>query len=184
LLIAAELESKSFDFGDVANELEGTRDRMRRSPGCPIVLDSNVLFQCLRLNQLDWFAEVGENARVMLPLRVLEEVDAKKYAGNQRLSDVARSILPWIDGLFPAGDVGPVFLRDRATIELLLADRPRYRPSDADEEVLDVTHEVGHFVGGVKLMTADTGMRARARTEGIDVLAVPDKWLRRTDVPE
>jgi hypothetical protein len=28
------------------------------------------------------------------------------------------------------------------------------------------------------VMTADTGMRVRARHEGLDVLRVPDEWLR------
>ena len=178
-LISGELESKSLDFGDLADYLQTALNRMRRAPGVPIVLDSNVLFQCLRLDQLDWVAEVQDDVRVLLPLRVIEEVDAKKYGGNRRLSEVARELLPWLDGCFPNGDTGPVYLRERATIELLLADRPRHRPSDADEEVLDVCHEVRHLAGRVKLMTADTGMRARARTEGLDVLVPPEKWLRR-----
>jgi predicted ribonuclease YlaK len=116
---------------------------------------------------------------MMLPLRVIEEIDAKKYGGNQRLSRVARELLPWIDRLFPHGDTGPVALREGATIELLLADRPRYRPSDADEEVLDICHEVRHLAGRVRLMTADTGMRARARTEGLELVIVPETWLRK-----
>lgn len=68
-------------------------------------------------------------------------------------------------------------------IELLLTDRPRFRPSDADEEVLDVAHEVLRFAGRAKVMTADTGMRVRARHEGLDVLRIPDAWLRIRDNP-
>jgi predicted ribonuclease YlaK len=177
-LIPTELQSKSLDFGDIATSLQAELDRMTASPGFPIVLDANVLFQCLRLDQLDWFTEIQDEARIMLPLRVIEEIDAKKYGGNARLSQVARELLPWIDSLFPTGDTGPVPLREHATIELLLADRPRHRPSDADEEILDVAHEVLNFAGRVKLMTADTGMRARAKTEGLEVLQFPKKWRR------
>jgi hypothetical protein len=88
----------------------------------------------------------------------------------------------WIDSLFPTGDSGPVALKDDdATIEVTLAERPRHRPSDADEEVLEVAHDVLRFAGSVKLLTADTGMRVRARSEGLDVLFVPSEWRRLTD---
>ena len=178
-LLQAELDARALDFGDVAEHLRQQRTRMTTSRGLPIVVDSNVLLQCRRPDQLDWSAQVGEIVRVMLPLRVVEEVDSKKYSGSRRLSRVARGLMPWIDGLFPDGNTGPVSLRrSEATIELLLADRPRHRPADADEEVLDVCHEVRHLVGQVKVMTGDTAMRVRARSEGLDVLVIPDGWRR------
>lgn len=37
------------------------------------------------------------------------------------------------------------------------------------------------FAGRVKVLTADTGMRVRARSEGLDVLFVPREWRRWTD---
>jgi predicted ribonuclease YlaK len=130
------------------------------------------------LDNVNWRKERKDEARVMVPLRVIEEIDAKKYGDSKRLRSVARELLPWIDSLFPNGDPGPVKLTEGASIELLLSDRPRYRPSDADEEVLDVAHDVLHFAGSVKVMTADTGMRVRASHEGLDVLRVPKEWLR------
>jgi hypothetical protein len=36
------------------------------------------------------------------------------------------------------------------------------------------------FAGTVKAMTADTGMRVRARSEGLGVLFVPKQWRRPT----
>ena len=117
----------------------------------------------------------------MLPLRVIEEVDSKKYEPKERLRDVARGILPWIEQLFSDSGCGPVPLRgpDDTTIEILLADRPRYRPSDADEEILDVYEEVRLLAGRAKLVTADTGMRLRARAAEIDVYAMPVDYRRR-----
>jgi predicted ribonuclease YlaK len=157
---------------------------MNVAPGCAIVVDSNVLLQCRRPDELGWKAEVGETARLMLPLRVVEEVDSKKYGSSPRLTRVARSLLPWIDGLFVDGNTGPVPLRPgEATIELLLSDRPRHRPEDADEEVLDVAHDVRHLAGRVKIMTGDTAMRVRAKSEGLDVLVIPDGW-RRPQAPD
>ena len=71
----------------------------------------------------------------MLPLRVIEEVDAKKYSDSKRLRERARALLPWISGLFRDEPDGPVRLRDDATIELVLAERPRYRPADGQRDV-------------------------------------------------
>lgn len=166
------------DMQAAVEYLEEHLRRMRAAPGIPVDVDSNVLLHCQRLDNVNWQAELNDEARVMVPLRVIEEVDGKKYGDSKRLRSVARQLLPWVESLFPSGDPGPVPLRDGATIELILADRPRYRPSDADEEVLDVAHDVVRFAGRAELMTADTGMRVRARTEGLDVLFVPNEWRR------
>jgi len=110
----------------------------------------------------------------------IEELDAKKYDPKDRLRQVARGLLPWLESLFPDSGCGPVPLNgpDDTTIEILLADRPRYRPSDADEEVLDVYHEVRLLAGRAKLVTADTGMRLRARAQEVDVYAMPPEYDR------
>jgi predicted ribonuclease YlaK len=178
-LIHAELEVKRHNLTAVGTYLEGHLGRMRRSPGLPIVVDSNVLLQSQRPDNVNWNRELKTTVRIMLPLRVIEEIDAKKYSKNDRLRDRARELLPWINSLFPNGDTGPITLReDDATIELLLADRPRHRPDDADEEILDVCHDVVRFAGRGKLMTGDTSMRLRAISEGLEVLFLPAGWDR------
>lgn len=88
-------------------------------------------------------------------------------------------MLSWLEGLLPGGETGPARLTDDATIELLLADRPRYRPSDSDEEILDVCDDVRHFAGTVSVLTGDKGMRVRASSEGLAVLEIPAKWERK-----
>jgi len=179
-LIYAEVDTMMRDMQEAVNDLEDHLRRMRSAPGFPVVVDSNVLLQCQRLDNVNWRERLKAQARVMVPLRIIEEIDSKKYGPSKRLRSIARELLPWVDSLFPDGDPGPVPLRDDATIELILADRPRYRPSDADEEVLEVAHDVARFAGMVKVMTADTGMRIRARGERLDVLFVPDEWRRAT----
>jgi predicted ribonuclease YlaK len=151
---------------------------MRRAPGLPIVIDSNVLLQSQRPDNVNWTRELATPARVILPLRVIEEIDAKKYSNSERLKQRARELLPWINRLFPEGDLGPVELRADATIELLLAERPRHRPDDADDEILEVCHDVVRFAGRGRLMTADTAMRLRAMIEGLEVLFLPSEWHR------
>jgi predicted ribonuclease YlaK len=135
-MIFSEINAKRRDFDEAASYLQRHLDRMRRSPGLPIVVDSNVLLQSQRADNVNWTGERKTQARVILPLRVIEEIDAKKYSNSDRLRQRARELLPWINRLFPEGDLGPVELRKDATIELLLAERPRHRPEDADDESL------------------------------------------------
>jgi rRNA-processing protein FCF1 len=177
-LIYAEVNAKTRDLEESVAYLRAHLAQMRAAPGFPVVIDSNVLLQCQRRDNVNWREQLKDEARVMVPLRVIEEIDGKKYGDSKRLRSIARELLPWIDSLFPSGDPGPVRLRGDATIELILAERPRYRPSDADEEVLDLAHDVAQFAGRAKVMTADTGMRVRARSESLDVLFVPTEWRR------
>jgi hypothetical protein len=174
----AQLDAVRRDIEDAVSYLEGRLALMRRSPGLSIVLDANVLLQSQRPDNANWVAELNRDARLMLPLRVLEEIDAEKHSPSDRLKQRARDLLPWINGLFPAGDVGLVRPRKGATIEVLMSERPRDRPTDADEEVLDVCHDVVRFAGRGKLMTGDANMRLRAMAEGLDVFFLPAGWDR------
>jgi hypothetical protein len=69
-LIYAELRAKSRAFEEIAAYLQRHLDRMQSATGLPVVIDSNVLLQCLPLTQVDWHPVVEETARVMVPLRV------------------------------------------------------------------------------------------------------------------
>lgn len=178
VLINGELSAKSDDFETLATTLETALARMKLATGRPAVFDSNVLLQCLRPDQIKWREVLGADARLMVPLRVIEEIDAKKYGKNDRLSGVARGLLPWLEGLFPSSDCAPVSLGDGTTIEVLLEPRPRFRPEDPDEEVLDVAQRVRQLAGAAVVVTADTAMRLRARAEGLTTASVPTKWLR------
>lgn len=175
-LIYAQLDALQRDFMEAVDQLKRRRDRIQASGGLPVVIDTMVLLQCQRLDQVKWIPVVGEETRVMVPLRVLEEIEDKKYSESKRLRRRARELLPWIDKHFTDGSPGPVHLAEGATLELVLAERPRYRPDSADDEILEVAHETSQYAGRVKVMTGDTGMRSRARGEGLDVLALPDSW--------
>jgi hypothetical protein len=178
-LVNAEVNAKADTFRELADQLKATRDRMRRAPGVPVLPDSNILLHCQRPDSIAWKPVLGDNARLLLPLRVIEELDMKKYSDSGRLARAARDLLPWIEAHFPQGDKGPVAIRDTATLEILLAERPRYRPDDADEEILDVAHEVQHMTGArVVFLTNDTGARLRGISESLEVLRPPRAWLR------
>lgn len=180
-LINAEVTNKVTELQEMAEELKTARARLVSGTGLPTILDTNVLMHAQRPDGIKWSAVVGEPARLMIPLRVIEELDEKKYAKDEGRRDVARDILIWLEALFNGPGTGPVNLQDpdRSTIEILLSDVPRYRPDDADEELLDVYAQVTQFTGRGVLVTADTGMRLRARAQAIDLRSMPDIYLRR-----
>jgi predicted ribonuclease YlaK len=71
------------------------------------------------------------SVRLVIPLRVAEELDEKKYARRNSLASVARSILPWLEQVVGTkGDPGLV--REGVTAEVLIEPAPRRRLRDAD----------------------------------------------------
>jgi rRNA-processing protein FCF1 len=178
--VYAEVSSKRELFESMSRELKETRTRLGKSPGLPSVVDTNFMVHCVRPDQIIWKSMHDEVLRLVVPLRVIEELDAMKTDNKERLRRSSREILSWLESLFKGG-TGPVRIRDgeETTIEILLSERPRYRPSDPDEEVLDVCHDLMRFAGNSILVTADYGMRLRAGAESIDVLQIPPKYFKK-----
>lgn len=117
----------------------------------------------------------------MIPLQVIEEVDAKKHGGSGRNRQIARDLLPWIEGLLGTG-TGPVPTdgRDETMVEMLPVDYPHHRPSAADEEILDAYDDVRLLIQRAVLVTGDAAMRSRARAQNIYFCSMPDRYLRVT----
>jgi hypothetical protein len=134
-----------------------------------------------RPDSVNWTEVVGESARLIVPLRVLEELDAKKYeAPRPETRQAARNALSWLEQLFEGPGTGPVPIGSQGdtTLEIYLSDRPRWRPDDADEEILQVCHEVRMLNGRAKVVTGDNGFRLRTRAMGEEVCDMPDRYLR------
>jgi len=180
--VNAEITTKRENLTALSSELRKFADLLSRASGVPAILDTNVLIQCVRLDQIDWPAITGGVSRLIIPLRVLEELDAKKIDKKPRLNKTAREILSWLDEQFDDATTGPITIRGTrdTTLEILLASRPRIRPMDPDEEILEVCHDLGRYLSDLVLVTADNAMRLRARSESIEVRTIPEKYLRFT----
>lgn len=161
---------------DDLNEL----GRLTAAPGHIAVLDTNILLEFLPPDQLPWGAVLGLSpVRLVVPLRVVEELDAKKYARRADLAERARRILPQLEAAIGKGGV-PGQLREGVTIEVPVDRGSRFRPMDADEEILDTCRELSQLTGrAVTLVTADTAMRLRAEAQALPVTRLPDAYLRR-----
>jgi hypothetical protein len=180
-LINSEIARQTEWFGQLASKVEHLRARLQAAPGRPTVVDTHVLLHYQPPAQVNW-AQVTKSpqVRLILPLRVIEELDEKKWsAGRETLRTRARSILSDLWALLAATDGDdPVTLRDNTTIEVPIDDGPRQRTTDADEEILDICVDLKNLRQNVLLVTGDCGMSLRAKALQIPVEKMPDKYLR------
>jgi hypothetical protein len=180
-LINSEIDRQTAWFGELASQVERLRARLNAAPGRPVVLDTNVLLHYQPPAQVNW-SEVTKSSdvRLILPLRVVEELDEKKWtAGRETIRSRSRGILSDLWALLAAVDGDdPVPLRDNTTIEVPINDGPRERTSDADEEILDICVDLKNLGQDVLLVTGDCGMSLRAKALQIPTEKMPDKYLR------
>jgi hypothetical protein len=187
-LIDGEMRYQKSALNRLRIDLE-TRLGRARDDALIAVLDAHTLLHHEPPENIPWPDIVGHSpVRLVIPLRVIEEIDAKKYSRPQWLRDRARAVLPHISdrvGLW--GD--PVAeIRDGVTVEVLVETGPRERRGDADEEILDTCREVwefsGRLEGGVALITNDLGMRLRANAiGGIGPVSLADEYRRDKEEP-
>lgn len=149
----------------------------RAGGGEPTVLDTNTLLHYQRPDSVPWPDVLGgPSVRLVIPLRVVEELDEKKYGRNDVLAQRARDVLPWLEATIASG---PGQARLDTTIEVPIDPTRRSRPEHADRDILDECHELRQFGGQrVTLVTGDTAMRLRAHAESIQTVQLPDKHLR------
>lgn len=165
---------------ELAVQLKRLADRLDAAPGQMTVLDTHVLLHFQPPVQVDWPAVIGTLlVRLVLPLRVIEELDEKKYTARDDLADRARRLLSQLRTQLASRAGAPVLLREGVTIEVPVDDEPRRRNLDADEEILEYCRELQAVGKPPILATDDTGMTLRAQASGLRVVAMSEDYLRR-----
>lgn len=161
-------------------DLNERRDRLALPGGRITVLDTNVLVHYRPIDQIPWPKVIDSPIiRLVIPLRVIEELDAKKYAKNTDLAKRARNVLPALEQLLGAGG-RPGEVADTVTVEVPVDTGPRERPEDADEEIIATCRDLTQFSGrDVTLVTGDTAMRIRAQAHALITVALGDQYLLR-----
>lgn len=159
--------------------------RITRSGGAAghtAVPDTNILLHYKPLPELPWQALTGSaDVRVVLPLRVIEELDQKKYAPRKDLARRARRLLPqvrsWVGPAGASREIAP-----GVSLEVMVDTGPRRRSVDADEEILTACQELTQFgASPLALLTADTSLQLRAQAEQVAVIALGDEYRRDAD---
>lgn len=184
-LISMAATEQAAWLDELADNVKRLAARLGVAPGQLTVLDTHVLLHFQPPDQVDWPSVIGaQQVRLVLPLRVVEELDEKKYMARDDLADRARRLLSQLRRqLAPAAGV-PTRVRDGVTIEVPVDDGPRRRTLDADQEILDTCRELQSDGQAVVLVTDDAGMDLRATSFGIQVVAMPERYLRRRPGPE
>jgi hypothetical protein len=177
-LIRDEGEYQASRLDDLAQRLDHLPRHLLDRSSLVAVLDTNVLLHFLPPAQVKWTEIVGEPPiHLVIPLRVIEELDEKKYTARSNLADRSRDLLSQLRCQL-ASTNGPADLDETTTIEVLTDDGPRRRSHDADQEILDAC-KLLHAIGSpIALVTGDTGMTIRAHGLGIEVVEMPSKYLR------
>ena len=181
-LITDEAGLQATWLDELAERLEALAKRLSAAPGKITVLDTNSLLHYWPPDQVKWREVVGEpTVRLVLPLRVVEELDEKKYTARDDLAGRARSLLSRLRRQLAETAYGPVPLDDSGavTIEVFVDEGPRRRTQDADEEVLETCETLQLGEQSVVLVTGDTGLTIRARARGIETVEMPEGYLRR-----
>lgn len=146
------------------------------------VVDTNVLLHYEPPWQVKWREVVDAQAvRLVIPLRVVEELDEKKYTARDELAARARSLLSELWRRLEQGDGSPTRLDVATTLEVPVEDEARRRTADADAEVLDTCSDLVAAGGDVVLVTSDTGLSLRARACSLTVVAMPDRYRRQKE---
>ena len=181
-VVDSEVQAQRTWLTAIKSDLEHRVARATAAPGHLTVVDTNVLLHYLPPDQIKWLEIVGEaQVRLVLPLRVIEELDEKKYTGSDRIAKRAREVLPRIERIVgPAGL--PKQLQNDVTIEVLIEPGQRHRPMDADEEILNTAIELRDLSGKeATLITGDTGACLRAQALSLRTIRPPDGFLRDKD---
>ena len=188
-LITEEAEEQQRYLSGLADQLDRFASRLDAAPGDLVVLDTNVLLHYHPPWQVKWDEVLGSQApvRLVLPLRVIEELDMAKYRDRDKIAQRARDLLSQLWKVLEPSKGGPAALEGRpgVTVEVFLDDEPRRRTLDADAEILEQCRTLRAVGGPVSLVTADTGLSIRAVALGIPVVPMPDKYLRKpTPTPD
>ena len=151
-----------------------------------LFVDTNLLIQCLPLEQLDWSIWSAFNeVKLIVSSPVLREIDYRKNKSNDRVGKRARASSSMFrkisnDGYKLVRDSGP---RVKLTVEAQhqqskeLEERLNYQ--ERDDQLVGTVYQFVKSNPGtqVRLLTHDTTPRFTASSLGLVVEDIPDDWL-------
>lgn len=172
-------------IGEISDELRKLMDQTEQSQALPLVIDTNVILEFEPIGSIDWSTFMGEPVRLILPLRVFEELEEARYSNSKRKSQIARDELPRLVSLVEKNPGQPAKIgnREDATIELFDVRYEGSRPLWADDEILEFYELIKQFLPHARLLTSDGPLLARARYRGFEVQRGPEDRRRQSQSP-
>ncbi|HUZ82205.1 MAG TPA: PIN domain-containing protein [Gaiellaceae bacterium] len=183
-LISDELELQTSWLRSIFDRLLDEASRAAHEGSAVAVPDTHALLHYRLFDEVRWTEIVSATpVRLVVPLRVVDELDAKKAARRRDLADRAAAVLAHLEE-YVGSELGkPQPLREAVTIEVFRAfeiDVDPRRVADPDTEILETCEALALFGGEpVVLITGDYGMRLRATARDVAVARMPDELLIR-----
>lgn len=170
------------DSGGRLGEFSSRLKRLRRladRPGDIYVTDTNALLHYTRFDKLNWAKRIGvESVRLVIPLAVIDELDAKKYSRREEFQKTARNLLAVINRLTTINDEAYAKISNRLTVEVLPDEEGHLRAPSTDQEILERCELLAQVTDRpVTLITGDSGVRINARSRGMNVFQLTEDDL-------
>lgn len=161
-------------------------ERFSTPPSTVVVLDTNVLMHAKPLHDIDWLQRLDASAvRLAVPMRVVDELDERKYGRRDDLRKRARRRVQTL-----AAYIDQQEIRDCVRIEVV--SRRQLDPGgvprplvDPDVDILDTCEALQAYAApnSVSVVTGDNGMKLRARERGLPVTLLDEKDMQTDDAP-
>lgn len=177
--LATEIDDQVKALERARTELEALK-KLASRPGVPVVYDTNMLNHWRQPGDVLWrqvFKAQGEDVpytRLVIPLRVIDELDRQKY-GQGDLAQKAATAIRYLERVPKASQPGQVVqLRQDAGIEVWVDTDDR--GDDADLSILRCAADLAdlHPDTDVRILTDDIGMRLRAQQMDLKVMQLPE----------
>jgi len=165
----------------LADELEAGARRLSCAPGQIVVPDTNVFLHFRRFDEIDWTRVLdAAPLRMVIPIRVVKELDDKKASRRNDLAERARGVLVRLESLVGPTAGAPTTLREHVTVEVLVGSEAgsdsRAPGTSADSEILDAAEYVAFLTSQpATVVTGDASMRLRAAARSLLVVSMPDE---------
>jgi hypothetical protein len=184
--LSAEIDDQVTALTLARAELDALKALAAR-PGLPIVYDTNMLIHWNRPSDIGWKEVLQSNretvtqARLVVPLRVVDELDKQKYCDG-KLADRAAKALRYLQETskdHPPGRPVPIRDGDATTLEIWVDVEDR--GADTDLAILRIAADLDalHAATGARVLTGDLGMQLRAQVMNLKVLHLPDTYHKR-----
>ncbi len=178
-LIDSEIHAQAARLRGLTQQLRSLKALADR-PGTIVMPDTHVWLHYQRFDQVDWREIVNaETVRLVLPMRILEELDEKTYTRRADLRRRAEKLLTALDPVLDRAAAGPVAVGPGLTLEVLPDGLAGSGLSGQDAEILAAGRSLQQAAGRpVMVVTGDRSMRVRAKGYGLAVCAMPERFKK------
>jgi hypothetical protein len=178
-LIDSEIEAQAARLRELSAQLRSLKALADR-PGTMVMPDTHVWLHYQRFDQIDWREIVGvERVRLVLPMRILEELDQKTYGRRADLRRRAEKVLAALDLVLDRAAEGPAAVGPGVTLEVLPDSLAGGGQLSQDAEILGAGRSLQQAAARpVTVVTGDRSMRVRAKGYGLAVCAMPERFKK------